>query len=474
MQRTTTSTRARRRDRAAGQRSTARRGAGQQVGGGVRRPRRAGLAQDQQLGDHAREAVDLRPARPRSAPRGPVGGRGRLLQPQAQPGQRRAQLVRGVGDEVALRVDHPLHAPGHLVERGADLALLAANPPPVRVRTGRPRPARRAAPASRRSGRTTDAGQQRARGQPERRARSGRPARARASPTARARPTASTLWVMRTAPSARPSRTTGTAVARIALVRASRCRAAPAPDPAAQRARRSPAATSSPRRSSPARSRRRPRPSRSTITTRPRTSRADVATSSSAAAPPADVAATTSACEQRLRLDLGVDAVADGAHQRHEHRPDRQHQHVGQRQHQPRAEGQDAHSAGPVKRKPDAAHGVQPARRGRVVAELAAQPPDVDVERLGGAEPVLVPHPRDQVLAGDDLAGVRDSSTSRSNSLRAQATARRRRGTRAARRARPATARPRGPSRRGAEGFTRRRTARIRAITSAPLNGLTT
>ena len=32
--------------------------------------------------------------------------------------------MRGVGHEVALGVDHPLHARGHLVERAADLALL--------------------------------------------------------------------------------------------------------------------------------------------------------------------------------------------------------------------------------------------------------------------------------------------------------------------------------------------------------------
>ena len=97
---------------------------GQQVGRGVRRPRRAGLAQHQQLGDHAREPIDLA-QRAVDLLDGGTGRRRRgLLQPQPQPGQRRPQLVRGVGDEVALRVDHPLHARRHLVERARDLLLL--------------------------------------------------------------------------------------------------------------------------------------------------------------------------------------------------------------------------------------------------------------------------------------------------------------------------------------------------------------
>ena len=45
------------------------------------------------------------------------------------------------------------------------------------------------------------------------------------------------------------------------------------------------------------------------------------------------------------------------------------------------------------------------ARLGGVVPELASQCPDVDVERLGRAEPVLVPDPGHQVLTGDHLAG---------------------------------------------------------------------
>ena len=53
-----------------------------------------------------------------------------------------------------------------------------------------------------------------------------------------------------------------------------------------------------------------------------------------------------------------------------------------------------------------AAHGVHVPRRGRIIAELLAQRADVHVEGLRGAEPVHVPHVLDQLLAGDDRAGV--------------------------------------------------------------------
>ncbi len=65
-------------------------------------------------------------------------------------------------------------------------------------------------------------------------------------------------------------------------------------------------------------------------------------------------------------------------------------------------------SSGAVNRKPTPAHGVQVARRGGVVAELLSQPAHVHVERLGRAEPVLVPHAVHQLLARDDAPGVAD------------------------------------------------------------------
>ena len=77
---------------------------------------------------------DLAPAgRPRRAPRrGPPAWTGRdglgarLLQPQPQARQRRAQLVRGVGDELALRGQQRREPLGHLVERARELLLLGA------------------------------------------------------------------------------------------------------------------------------------------------------------------------------------------------------------------------------------------------------------------------------------------------------------------------------------------------------------
>src|SRR3954465_14052599 len=58
--------------------------------------------------------------------------------------------------------------------------------------------------------------------------------------------------------------------------------------------------------------------------------------------------------------------------------------------------------AGGGEHEADAAHRVDVARRGRVVAELLAQAADVDVERLRRAEPVDVPDLVDEPLAGDD------------------------------------------------------------------------
>ena len=71
----------------------------------------AGLGEQQQLGDHRGEPVDLG-ERAVDLLLGVAVARdgARLLEPQPQAGQRRAQLVRGVGDELALAVDQPLAA----------------------------------------------------------------------------------------------------------------------------------------------------------------------------------------------------------------------------------------------------------------------------------------------------------------------------------------------------------------------------
>src|SRR5918994_3173525 len=54
----------------------------------------------------------------------------------------------------------------------------------------------------------------------------------------------------------------------------------------------------------------------------------------------------------------------------------------------------------------DAADCMEVARRGGIVPELPAQSADVDVERLGRAEPVRVPDLLEQALAADDAAGL--------------------------------------------------------------------
>jgi hypothetical protein len=48
----------------------------------------------------------------------------RRLEPQPQAGQRRSQLMRGVGDELPLRLEHLPQPLGHVVERVRDLAVL--------------------------------------------------------------------------------------------------------------------------------------------------------------------------------------------------------------------------------------------------------------------------------------------------------------------------------------------------------------
>ena len=75
----------------------------------------------------ARRSTSAVPASSSAAtpPRHPAA-RG-LLQTKPQSGQRRAQLMGGVGDEFALGADQPLDAVGHLVEGGAQRALLGAS-----------------------------------------------------------------------------------------------------------------------------------------------------------------------------------------------------------------------------------------------------------------------------------------------------------------------------------------------------------
>ena len=72
-----------------------------------------------------------------------------VLEPQAQRGERRAQLVRGVGGEVALRGDQALEPAGHGVEGAGEVLDLAR---PGRLADARRQlAAARAATADRRS-----------------------------------------------------------------------------------------------------------------------------------------------------------------------------------------------------------------------------------------------------------------------------------------------------------------------------------
>jgi hypothetical protein len=87
----------------------------------------AGAAELEQLVDHQREPVELRQRRVELLVDRRVAAlalRGLDAQPQA--GQRGPQLVRSVGDEVALRAHEPLEPRGHVVEGAGQRALLGA------------------------------------------------------------------------------------------------------------------------------------------------------------------------------------------------------------------------------------------------------------------------------------------------------------------------------------------------------------
>ena len=85
----------------------------------------AGAAEHEQVVDRVRHAVELPEPRLEVA----IGGRrvgARLLDPQPQAGERRAQLVRRVGHELGLRPQRAGEPLGHDVERAGERALLAA------------------------------------------------------------------------------------------------------------------------------------------------------------------------------------------------------------------------------------------------------------------------------------------------------------------------------------------------------------
>ena len=90
------------------------------VGGGL-----AVLGQAQEVGEQLGQALGLELARHQVALEvGVLGAQARRLQAQAQPGERGAQLMRGVGDEVALGVERAHEPLGHVVEGVGHLDLL--------------------------------------------------------------------------------------------------------------------------------------------------------------------------------------------------------------------------------------------------------------------------------------------------------------------------------------------------------------
>ena len=106
---------------------------GRLVGGGAR--------EREQVVDQRAQPVELGLGLRRLLGRGPALGPDRL-QPELDPGQRRAELVRGVGDEVALRGEVGRELAGHAVERAAELVdLLRALRLDARVEVAAPEPA---------------------------------------------------------------------------------------------------------------------------------------------------------------------------------------------------------------------------------------------------------------------------------------------------------------------------------------------
>ena len=87
-----------------------------------------GTAQHQQLFDRLREPIDFGDRRvDLRRRRGTVPDSLCALKPQAQPRQRGTELVRGIRHELSLDAQQSDDPVGHLVERSAERALLAAS-----------------------------------------------------------------------------------------------------------------------------------------------------------------------------------------------------------------------------------------------------------------------------------------------------------------------------------------------------------
>ena len=88
----------------------------------------AGPAEHQQVVDRVRHAIELLDPRVEVPARGDgVVRRARLLEPQPQAGERGAQLMRRIGDELGLGLQRTRQPVGHEVERAGERALLPAS-----------------------------------------------------------------------------------------------------------------------------------------------------------------------------------------------------------------------------------------------------------------------------------------------------------------------------------------------------------
>ena len=143
---------------------------------GSTQPARLGAGQREHVADQAVELVEAAQQRHGAlVPARLVGLTVEQLDLGAQHGERRAQLVRGVGDEVALAPERPLEAIEHVVERVRTARRTSPRPRtgPRRGPTGRPsRPRPRPGPSAAAARRS--ASRARSRRRPRARARAGR------------------------------------------------------------------------------------------------------------------------------------------------------------------------------------------------------------------------------------------------------------------------------------------------------------
>ncbi len=309
----------------------------------------------EQVAQELREPLGLRLRRLEVArDLGIVGLQRRRLQSQPQAGQRRAQLMRRIGDELALGAERTCEPVGHLVERGGDLALLArATDRGALVQLAR-------GDAPRRDGQAAQRPCERAGEEPGHR--QAEQERDDADPDQRRNVLAHLVLdaVDRLGHAHRAGRSPcldhghrgddQVLVERVAVPGALEGRAGERTGHLGAAPRRRSSAGRLPAESSSR------LPSLSTTITRPPRSDAALLTSRASSwgrsSRPAALAASSWAWSLRLGLDLGVHAAAEVQRERHLERDQHHHQHVGEGQQQAAAEGHCSASSAAAKRKP--------------------------------------------------------------------------------------------------------------------------